>query len=161
MLTSLMEITMAVMELLYIHLQLHCKHLAPPGLHHRRFQEICNFCELNVVGFSLVKVDWHDIFQTYMGSHEDWKNLKTASRAGTTWPCEFRNWRLGFSAQLLKTMRWILNYAKIALSGGNIWPTHVFYSFSHHNKYFLHFTQLVIHNSPINIFEILIHIYAT
>ena len=42
------------------------------------------------------------------------------------------------------------------------WSTHVFYSFSRHNKYFyiyiLHSTQLVKHSSSINIFQIFIYI---
>ena len=141
-------------------LHLHCKHLRHQNYVTVDIKKFTTFLSKTFSRFLESRTISMIFFHTYMGSHEDWKNLKTASRAGTTWPCEFRNWRLGFSAQLLKTLRWILNYASLFYLIRNFWPTHVFYSFSLHNKYiFLHFTLLVKHISSINIFQIFIHIY--
>ena len=56
---------------------------------------------------------------------------------------EFRNWRLGSSLQLLKTLRLILNYAKIALSDSkNLTnPCVLFFSAFITNIFVLHITH--------------------
>ena len=139
-------------------LYLHCKHFAPPRLHHRRYQEICDFFSNTFSGIQ-GQLAWY--FHTYMGSHEDWKNLKTASRAGTTWPCEFRNWPFGFLSPAPEDAE--IN-SKLCQDCSGCFETFdqpmSFIPSVFKTNIFLHFTELVQDISSINIFQIFIHIFT-